>query len=295
VLVAAVAGGWLAFANESDSPSPAAPSPPAPPPQATVNDAFRGEPEQPEPTVIWAVGDGAIDRPEAFEVGQLIADDDPDRVLYLGDVYDAGTAADFQAGMARVYRPVLDRVLPTPGNHEWPNHVVGYDPFWKKITGARTPPWYAVSLGGWQLLSLNSEATHEPGSPQVRWLRRHLRGTSTCRIAFWHRPRFSAGIHGDQPDIAPLWNAVTGKAVLVLNGHDHDTQRMRPVGGTTEIIAGAGGNGRYPVDPAYERLAFSNDTADAALRIELDGTRARLKVISSGGRTLNRSQVTCRQ
>jgi hypothetical protein len=254
--------------------------------------AFRGVAEKSRPILVWAVGDGAIGTKQADAVGHLIARDKPDRLLYLGDVYETGTAAEFKAGMTRVYGPLLHRVLPTPGNHEWLNHQNGYDPYWRGVTGAATPAWYQVRIGAWQVLSLNSEAPHGPGSAQLRWLRRVVRGRSTGRIAFWHRPRFSAGTHGDQPDIAPLWDALVGRAALVLNGHDHDVQRLKPIMGTTEIIDGAGGNSHYPVS-SDDRLAYSDDRADAALRIELNGTRARIRVISAAGRTLDRKTVTC--
>jgi acid phosphatase type 7 len=281
VLAVVVTGGWFAFARGS-----------APPPKPVANRAFHGLKETGRPIVAWAVGDGAIGAPTAEAVGKLIARDDPDRVLYLGDVYETGTAAEFKAGMTRVFGPVLHRMLPTPGNHEWPNHVTGYDAYWRRLTGHATPPWYAVRIGAWQVLSLNSEAPHDAGSAQVRWLRKRLQGPSTCRIAFWHRPRYSAGTHGDQSDIAPLWNALKGRAALILNGHDHDVQRFKPIAGTIEVVDGAGGRGHYPVS-SDRRLAFSDDHADAALRLTLDGTEARLRVITSRGRTLDRDTVTC--
>jgi hypothetical protein len=283
VLLLAAGGVWLAFGDDD-----------VPPPEPAANEAFHGVPERPgEPIVVWAIGDGAIDSPGAAAVGRLIARDDPDRVLYLGDVYEEGTPEEFKDGMTRVFGPLLTRILPTPGNHEWPNHLVGYDPYWEEVTGEKTAPWYAARLGDWQVLSLNSEAPHEPGSQQLRFLRKRVTGPSTCRIAFWHRPRFSAGTHGDQPDIEPLWDAVVGRAALVINGHDHDVQRLHPIDGTTEIVSGAGGRNHYPVDESDDRLAFSNDTANAALRIELDGTVAILRVVTARGRTIDRDRVTC--
>jgi calcineurin-like phosphoesterase family protein len=114
-------------------------------------------------------------------------------------------------------------MAPTPGNHDWPDHESGYDSYWQRVTGAPTPPWYAFRAGGWHVLVLNSEAPHGPGSAQLRWLRAQLRGRTSCRLANWHRPRFSAGRHGDQPDMSPMWDALRGHAALVLSGHDHTT------------------------------------------------------------------------
>jgi hypothetical protein len=82
-------------------------------------------------------------------------------------------------------------------------------------------PYYSFSVGGWQFLSVNSELPHRSGSAQLAWLKGRL-GGGNCRIAFWHRPRFSAGTtHGDAPDMDPVWQALRGRAALVLSGHDH--------------------------------------------------------------------------
>jgi len=220
-----------------------------PPPRPVANRAFRTAIRPDAPATVWAVGDGADGGAAARAVARRIAAGRPDRVLFLGDVYPDGTASDFRGGFRSVYGSLARRTAPTPGNHDWPNHDVGYDPYWRSVTGAATPPWYAFRVGGWEVLSLNSEAPHGADSAQLRWLRARLRSdTGTCRLAFWHRPLHSAGLHGDQHDVAPLEDALVGHAALVLNGHDHDLQRLRPARGIVSLVVGAGGHGRYGVN-----------------------------------------------
>jgi hypothetical protein len=151
-----------------------------------------------------------------------------------------------------------------------------------------------VRLGGWELFSLNSEAPHGAGSPQLRWLQRRLSGAKgDCRLAFWHRPRFSAGtVHGDAPDVAPLWNALRGHARLVLNGHDHVMLRYRPRDGLTEYVSGAGGGSLYGVRPDGH-TAFSNSGMTGGLRITLTRAAARLEFRSVDGKVLDRSRTRC--
>jgi hypothetical protein len=245
------------------------------------------------PAEVWAVGDGGIDTRRAHSVADRIAAARPARVLYLGDVYPDGTSDDFEDNFAPVYGALTRLTSPTPGNHEWPTHAQGYDPFWQKVSGRPPPAHYAFRIGGWQVVSLNSETPDDPG--QLRWLRDLLSRTSgTCTIAFWHRPRFSAGAHGDQVDTSPLWNAVRGRARLVLNGHDHDMQRLRAIGGTTEYVSGAGGHDRYLVNDDDPRLAFSADDTEGALRLQLRPGAASLAFIAADGRTLDTSSVHCR-
>jgi hypothetical protein len=257
-----------------------------------------------ERAVLWAVGDGADGSASGKAVAARIAGSRMDRLLYLGDVYGDGgavgrlapdgTAADYRDHYDALFGSLAARTAPTPGNHEWPQRAVGYEPYWTKVHGRPPPTYYAFAAGGWQILSLNSEASHDANSVQVRWLRGQLRRRTTCRLAFWHRPRFSAGSHGDQPDVAPLWNALLRRASLVVSGHDHDMQRLHPIDGITQVVSGAGGHGQYPVDSADRRLAFSNDRTYGALRIALRAGRADLSFVAADGRLLDRHRVGCK-
>jgi calcineurin-like phosphoesterase family protein len=248
------------------------------------------------PATVWAVGDGAVDTPEAAEVALLIDEGDVDRLLYLGDVYDRGTPEEFETNYEPTYGALKELTAPTPGNHDAPQADQGYDPYWEEVWGAPTPPYYAFRVSGWQVLSLNSEIDHEAGSPQLRWLDRQVAAGGDCRIAFWHRPRFSAGLdHGDQPDIDPLWEAVQGRARIVLNGHEHDMQRFRPQAGITEFVSGAGGKSLYAIDESDPRLRFSNDSQYGALRLNLRPRKARYSFVTAAGEVLDRGSISCRR
>lgn len=245
------------------------------------------------PVTLFAVGDAANGSDDATAVARMVKAARPDRMLYLGDVYPAGTADDFRSGYEPLYGGLARRTWPTPGNHEWPNRRDGYLPYWRGKRGS-IPRWYAATTGGWEILSLNSEADHGAGSAQLRWLRRRLsQRRTTCRIAFWHRPRFSAGEHGDQPDMDGVWNALRGHAVLVIGGHDHDMQRFKPRQGIVELVSGSGGAPHYRVDHEDDRLAFADDRAFGALRIVLHRKRATTAFIAADGTTLDRSSVSC--
>jgi hypothetical protein len=250
------------------------------------------QPARAERAVVWAVGD-AFPSARARPLARAVRRDRPDRLLYLGDVYDSGTASEF----ARNYNPLYGRLAaitaPTPGNHDWPNRDIGYFPYWRAKLGSELAPWYRLQVGSWEILSLNSQAPHDASSPQLRWLREQVDATpGNCRIAFWHRPRFSAGLHGDQPDVAPLWDAVQGRAALVLNGHDHDSQRLKRRGGTVELVAGAGGASLYRLK-RDGRVLWGNDRQHAALRMVLTPGRARFEYRAANGRVLHRGSVAC--
>ena len=245
---------------------------------------------------MWAVGDAAGGRPAAREVGRLISRGPRDRLAYLGDVYETGTAEEYERNYAPVFGSLAPRTIPTPGNHEWPNRAEGYDAYWSRVFGRSQPPWFSMRLGGWQILSLNSEAEHAPGSPQLSWLHGQLAEPGDCRLAIWHRPRWSAGRrHGDQPDVAPLWDALPGRARVVVNAHEHDMQRFRPIDGITQLVSGAGGQGLYRIDRPDRRLAFADDEQYGALRMELRPGSLSFSFIAVDGRVLDSGRVACRQ
>jgi 3',5'-cyclic AMP phosphodiesterase CpdA len=243
---------------------------------------------------VWAVGDGPDGGPDAAGVARLVTRANPDRILYLGDVYEHGTQDEFTRNVEPLYGKIAERIAPTPGNHDWPGHASGYDVYWKRKHGVGVQHYYSFTSGGWQILSLNSEMEHGAGSPQIAWLRSKVKGNGTCRLAFWHRPRFSAGDrHGDQPDTQPFWDALEGRAAIVVNGHEHDMQRFKPRNGITEFASGAGGHGLYAVDRSRPGLAFSNDDRFGALQLDLTSGLARYRFVSVQGDTLDSGKVRC--
>jgi hypothetical protein len=281
-LVLAVANGWLSGPDGSKTKQ-------APASKSFVDSDTRKR------TVVWAVGDGPDGGSDARQVAELIARGKPDRLLYLGDVYVNGTAEEFARNYDSIYGRLARRTAPTPGNHEWLNHVEGYDPYWRRKHGRKVLPYYSFRTAGWQLVSLNSETAHGSGSPQVAWLRSAVKGSGTCRLAFWHRPRYSAGDrHGDQPDVQAFWDALKGHAAIVVNGHEHDMQRFVPRDGITQFVSGAGGHGLYDVDESRPDLAFGNNNRFGALRLELSRGRASYRFVSVQGETLDSGKVSCR-
>jgi len=245
--------------------------------------------------VVWAVGDAADGSDKAQQVADMIANGKPDRFLYLGDVYEDGTQEQF----ADNYKPAFGRfdsiAAPTPGNHDWPNHAQGYDPYWKAAGLVTNRHYYSFRAGGWEFISLNSESGLENGSPQRRWLKQQMRGRGNCRIAFWHRPYLNAGKHGDQKDTEPLWRAVRGHAALVVNGHDHNFQHFKRRDGIVELVSGGGGHDLYQSNERDPRLVWDEDDEFGALRLSLQPGIARFRFVTLPGKTVHSGTVHCRR
>ena len=247
-------------------------------------------------SIVWAIGDGADGGAAGRAVAAMVASHRVDRLLYLGDVYETGTAAEFASNYRPLYGGFDAITAPAIGNHEWPNLATGYVPYWTAVRGMPPPLRYAFAISGWQLISLNSNLPTDPA--QEAWLSRQLGETpryGDCRIAFMHHPRYSAGLHGDLHGLQGIFDELHGHATIALAGHDHDLQRLHPIDGVTPFVDGAGGHELYPVNRGDPRLAFFDDTDHGALRIELRPGRAVLSFVDQSGKTLDRSEVSCRQ
>ncbi len=216
-----------------------------------------------------------------------------DNLLYLGDVYETGTAAEYTTH----YQPSFGRfkaiTYPVPGNHEWGNRDTGYFPYWiLRIGGA---PYYSADIGDWHVLALNSEADTGADGAQVAWLRSELAAhPGTCNIALMHRPRFSASIHGDEAQVDPFWQELQGKAAIMLSGHDHNYQRINVGSGATQFVVGTGGRALYAIsNPAYPGLQASNAATFGAMRLDLTPGLAAYQYRTAANEVLDQGTISC--
>ena len=188
---------------------------------------------------------------------------DADVVAPLGDLqYDRGSVRDWTTG---TYGPswgrFKSRSRPAIGNHEYgAGAPEGYRRFFGARAGPRGRYWYSYELGSWHVVVLNSNCSIvgcRAGGAQERWLRADLaRHRADCTLAYWHHPRFSSGLHGNDSSVAPLWRALQDAgAEVVLSGHDHSYERFAPqtstgrasANGLVQFVAGTGGRNNYPI------------------------------------------------
>jgi len=245
---------------------------------------------------VWAVGDGAVPEKNDDVLVDRIAREGIDKFLYLGDVYESGTAEEFRTNYDSSFGRFKEITSPTPGNHEWPDRATGYDPYW----GSRGlqpdgSHYYSFDYAGWHFVSLNSHEDSGPESPQVAWLKRDLAGyDGTCTVGFWHRPRYSAGGHGYNEDVEPFWQALSGHAVVALSGHDHNYERLTSERGIVQFVVGSGGRELDGVKTSHHRLVAYDQTHFGALRMRLSSGRMQFEFMTSAGRVGDHGAFNCR-
>jgi hypothetical protein len=184
----------------------------------------------------------------------------PTAVLPLGDIqYNGGDPSSYRVSYGPTWGRFRDISHPVLGNHDT-GRAPGYFQFFGPRVGTPERAFYSFDLGAWHLIALdtNYENCHAVtgvdcnlAAVQLNWLRADLAAhRNRCVLAYFHFPRFSSGLHGDNTLVRPLWEALyAARADIVLNGHDHDYERFAPQDplgladpkGLREFVVGTGG------------------------------------------------------
>ena len=214
---------------------------------------------EPPPVVLLGAGDIGDCTRDGSRLTSDILVREPGSVFTAGDnAYEDGTAQNFADCYDPTWGRVKDRtLLPTAGNHDWNTAgAAGYLGYFGRSAAPDGPTWYSTDVGAWHVVVLDSDCAKVDGcdaaSPQGRWLAKDLAASDArCTLAIWHQPRFSSGEHGNDPSVAPFWDALHAEgAELIVNGHDHDYERFAPQdprgteerpGGIRELVVGTGG------------------------------------------------------
>jgi hypothetical protein len=228
----------------------------------------------------------------AFQTARLLQEMPDATVMAVGDnAYELGSPFDY----AHCYQPTWgrfrNRTRPATGNHEYLTPAAaGYFGYF----GARAAPplgYYSYELGTWHVVVINSttqvyacwppEATEiPPGFPnlpvpptpgpaagracvgdvaQQAWLASDLAAhhDARCTIVYFHHPRFSSGMHGNQYQMQKMWDIMYANGVdVVVSGHDHMYERFAPqdpdgnadpASGIRQFTVGTGGAEFYAI------------------------------------------------
>lgn len=207
------------------------------------------------------------------------------KVLALGDLqYPDGRYSDFLTSYDTTWGKFKAKTAPAMGNHEADG--AGYFDYFNGVgvtngpAGTRGKGWYSYDTGtsassGWHVVALNSECVGKPcGTEQLTWLQNDLGSTlKPCTMAYWHKPRFSSGDHGNDAGMQPFWDLLNQHgAELVLSGHDHDYERFAPMNasgvrddarGVRQFVVGTGGIGFRGIGNTANSEARNIDTLGA--------------------------------
>jgi hypothetical protein len=221
------------------------------------------------------------------EATASLLDSLPGTVFAVGDnAFPDGSAQAFANCYAPSWGRHLARTYAVLGNREYASgaSTPAFDYFGDRA-GPRGLGYYSLNLGNWHIIVLNvsDSAAFVAGSAQSKWLERDLAAhRKLCTLAMWHKPRFfSSNIPGwtSNVSVIGLWNQLyAGGVDVVLNGQQHQYERMRPLTptgatndarGIRQFSVGIGGeSAEMPIAIAAGSEAISD--AFGVLKLTLD-------------------------
>jgi 3',5'-cyclic AMP phosphodiesterase CpdA len=241
------------------------------------------------------IGDSGTGETPQFEVAQRMVEFHNlfpfDFVLMLGDnIYGSKSPSDFRRKFQEPYEPLLAagvKFYASLGNHDDTNERM-YKPF--NMNGRQ---YYSFRKGNAEFFALDSNYM-DPR--QVQWLDRQLAASdATWKICFFHHPLYSDGkTHGPSVDlrrqIEPIFLA--HGVNLVLSGHEHFYERLKPQKGITYIVLGNSGQlRRHDIRPSQE-TEKGFDTDRSFLLVEIAGDELYFQAVSRTGQTVDKGVLT---
>lgn len=208
-------------------------------------------------------------------------------VLMVGDnLYGGEKPADYKNKFEDVYRPILDQKVKfyaALGNHDEPVQRF-YEHF--NMDGKE---YYRFTKGNVAFYALNSNYMDKK---QVDWLNGELaKDTSEWKIAFFHHPPYSSGgKHGSDTQLREVVEPIFLKygVNVVLAGHEHFYERLKPQKGIFYFISGAGGKlrpGDVKNNSPLTAKAFDKDMS--FMLVEIVGGSMHFQVLSRTGETVD--------
>ena len=219
-----------------------------------------------------------------------------DFVMLVGDnLYGSERPQDFQKKFELPYKPLLDagvKFYASLGNHD-----------------AREQRYYKpFNMEGQLYYTFNPkpdirffalESTY-PVPEQIQWLEKELKAsTSDWKIAFFHHPLYSSGDrHGSDIRLRDVLEPLFLKynVSVVLTGHDHFYERVKPQKGITYFVVGSGGQLRAGnIDRQSGLTDKGFDTDLAFMAAEIAGDQMFFNVISRSGQIVDSGAITRRK
>ena len=210
-----------------------------------------------------AFGDSGDGSPQQAQIGALIANELVNLVLHAGDIaYEDGTYQQFHDNFFRTYQGWLRArpVYPSIGNHDdRTSSALPYRELFvlpengaSQIYPDHKERYYSFDYGPIHFVALDSELAFldlARRQEQLNWLAADLSATTQpWRVAFFHKPLYSSGFHGSDVALQQAFGPIfeQHRVQLVINGHEHDYERLVPWRQTgpqavTYVITGGGG------------------------------------------------------
>jgi 3',5'-cyclic AMP phosphodiesterase CpdA len=215
-----------------------------------------------------------------------------DFVLLLGDnLYGSERPRDYSRKFEVPYKPLIDagvKFYAALGNHDDPNQR-NYKLF--NMNGERYYTFKASLTSNVRFFALDSNYMDPV---QLQWLEKELAASgSDWKIAFFHHPMYASGRHGSdlilREQLEPLF--VKQGVNVVLTGHEHFYERIRPQKGIQHFVMGNSAKLRKgDIDPTG-LTAVGYDQGYGFMLVEIAGDEMYYQAINARGETADSGVV----
>ena len=213
-------------------------------------------------------------------------------VVMMGDnLYGGEKPKDFDKKFTIPYKPLLDggvKFYAALGNHDDAALQRNYKPF--NMNGER---FYSFKpQNGVRFFALDSNCVDKA---QLDWLDKQLVGSgSEWKIMFFHHPLYSSGeTHGSAELQRGLLEPVFLKygVNVVLTGHEHFYERIKPQKGIAYFILGSSAKLRKGDLVKSDLTAYGNDREYAFMLMEIAGDELFFQTINEQGKTIDAGSI----
>ena len=201
-----------------------------------------------EPVRILAFGDSGGGGSDQYTLLKHMFDFPAQLIIHTGDLaYQHGTINQFEETVFTVYAELFKNLpfFPAAGNHEYETDKAA--PFRAVFALPGNEKWYSFDWGRVHFAVIDTEQDY---ATQMEWLATDLAASqSPWKIVYLHKPPYSSGDHGSDTRLRDMLAPVVEKhgVQLVMAGHDHHYERMKPQNGVMYIVTGGGGRGTRDV------------------------------------------------
>jgi 3',5'-cyclic AMP phosphodiesterase CpdA len=212
-------------------------------------------------------------------------------VLMTGDnLYGRERPHDYEKKFSIPYKPLIDagvKFYASLGNHDDDGQAQ------YKLFNMNGNKYYSFKpKNGVRFFALDSNYVDDK---QLDWLAKELAASgSDWKIAFFHHPLYSSGeTHGSADAQRELLEPLFVKhgVDVVISGHEHFYERIKPQKGVTYFIVGSSSKLRRGDLRKSSLTAYGNDSTYAFMLAEIDGDDMHFQTINGKGVTLDSGSI----
>jgi Calcineurin-like phosphoesterase len=258
-------------------------------------------PNKPDSLKFGVIGDNGNGDPAEYQLAERMVEWHekfayPFVVMVGDNLYGSERPQDFVSKFESPYKTLLEagvKFYASLGNHD------SREQRYYKLFNMDGKLYYSFKAPKEDVRFFALESTYMD-QDQLTWLENELKNSrEKWKICFFHHPLYSSGLtHGSElklrAEIEPLF--VKYNVSLVLNGHDHIYERVKPQNGIQYFVAGSGGQLRDgDLRKGSPLTARGFDTDNVFMLFEISGDTANFIAVSRPGKIVDSGVIERRK